>query len=179
LDESYWKHLGQMDSAGLRQLMLTYGQEVWNLAFLLTKRHHLADDIAQDVFIKAFESIHLFRGASSIKTWLLTITRNTSINYMRTAFMRKVTLTDWITAKGVNASAEKEAMEQTVTEEIWRMVLELPLKMREVLILHGKYELSTKEIAHVLGVSEGTVKSRLARARSKMSAYWKESAAYE
>ena len=179
MDETYWKHLERMDSASLQQLMSVYGQEVWNLAFLLTKRHHLADDIAQDVFIKVYESIHLFRGASSIKTWLLSITRNISINYLRTAFVRKVTLTGWITDKGVNASAEKQVVEQSVTEEIWRAVMELPLKLREVLVLHGKYELSMKEIANVLGVSEGTVKSRLARARVKMSAYWKEDAAYE
>lgn len=167
MDETYWKHLEQMDSASLQRLMSAYGQEVWNLAFLLTKRHHLADDIAQDVFIKAYESIHQFRGASGIKTWLLSITRNISINYLRTAFVRKVTLTGWITDKGVNASAEKQAVEQSVTEEIWRAVMGLPLKLREVLILHGKYELSMKEIANVLGVSEGTVKSRLARARGR------------
>ncbi|MBJ6362647.1 RNA polymerase sigma factor [Paenibacillus sp. GCM10012307] len=153
MDDSDWKYVEQMDTDGLQHLMSAYGQDIWNLAFLLTKRHHLADDITQDVFIKVYQSIHLFRGASSMKTWLLSITRNIAINYLRTAFMRKVTLTSWISTQGVNASAEKEVLEQSVAEEIWRVVLELPLKLREALILHAKYELSMKEIASVLGVS--------------------------
>ncbi len=90
-----------------------------------------------------------------MKTWLLSITRNIAINYMRTAFMRKVTLTSWISSQGVGVSAEKEVLEQSVTEEIWRVVLKLPLKLREVLILHAKYELSMKEMASVLVYQKG------------------------
>lgn len=179
MEESHWKYIDRLDADSLRQLMTDYGDEVWNLAFLLTKRAHLADDITQDVFLKAYESIHLFRGASSIKTWLLAITRNRSINAMRAAFMRKVTLTGWIGGAGVHASAEKEALELAMRDEIWRAVLELPVKLREALLLHAKYELSIKEIAGILELSEGTVKSRLSRARSRMSAQWKGGEAYE
>jgi RNA polymerase sigma-70 factor (ECF subfamily) len=60
-------------------------------------------------------------------------------------------------------------MEQSAANEIWSKVLMLPVKYREVLILDAKYELTTKEIAGVLGLAEGTVKSRLHRARQKMS----------
>ncbi|GGG14582.1 RNA polymerase sigma factor [Paenibacillus abyssi] len=179
MEEAYWKYLEHMDSESFRQLMVTYGQDVWNLAFLMTKRHHLADDITQDVFLRAYKAIGTFRGASSIRTWLLSITRNISINYLRTAFVRKVMLTERLSVRETSPSAEKVVLAHALSDEIWEAVLRLPLKLREVLVLHVKYEMTTKEIADALRISEGTVKSRLARARRKMSISWKESAAYE
>ncbi|GGG67960.1 RNA polymerase sigma factor [Paenibacillus radicis (ex Gao et al. 2016)] len=173
MEEQYWKYLNGMDADLLRELMEQFGQEVWNLAYILTKRHDLADDITQDVFFNAYRNIRFFRGESSIQTWLLSITRNTSINYLRTAFIRKVTLMEWVSDLGNSPSAEKEVLEQTFSDDIWRMVMELPLKYREVLILFGKYELSIKEIAKTLNISEGTVKSRMSRARKKMN-NWNE-----
>lgn len=53
--------------------------------------------------------------------------------------------------------------------DVWKVVLELPKKHREIIILDAKYELSYEEMAETLGVSIGTVKSRLSRARSKVS----------
>ncbi|BBI31190.1 hypothetical protein KCTCHS21_05890 [Cohnella abietis] len=105
MEESYWKYCESLDSANFHLLMTQYGQDVWNLAFVLTKRYDLADDVTQDVFLNAYKAIGTFRGASSVKTWLLSITRNISINYLRSAFMRKVTLTEWITSKGTSPSA--------------------------------------------------------------------------
>ncbi|MCQ6557736.1 sigma-70 family RNA polymerase sigma factor [Paenibacillus mendelii] len=180
LEESHWKHLTNLDAGLLRNLMEQYGQDVWSLAYIMTKRHDLADDVTQDVFLNAYRNFESFRGESSVKTWLLSMARNTSVNYMRTAFMRRVTLTAWISSKATSPSAEHEVVEQSLSDDIWRTVLKLPLKFREVLILHGKYDLSVKEIADTLGISEGTVKSRLSRARQRVSAHWKEGeAAYE
>ncbi|WP_433943751.1 RNA polymerase sigma factor [Paenibacillus sp. SN-8-1] len=182
LEQTQWEymiHIDQMSSSDLHDLMNAFGQDVWNLAFILTRRHDLADDIAQDVFLKAYSSIHTFRGHSAIKTWLLSITRNTSLNYLRSAFVRKVTLFEWINTKESSPSAEQKVMEYTFSSEIWDTVLKLPIKLREVLILHAKYEMTTKEIAAMLQLSEGTVKSRLSRARGRMAAYRKESALYE
>ncbi|RXZ84326.1 sigma-70 family RNA polymerase sigma factor [Paenibacillaceae bacterium] len=159
--------------------MQTYGRDVWNLAFLLTKRHDLADDITQDVFLIVYRTIDSFRGASTLKTWLLSITRNTSLNCLKSAFIRKVTLVEWVTSRGISPSAEKKAIELIYTDDIWRAVMKLPIKFREVLILHAKYELTTKEIADVLQLSEGTAKSRLFRARKLITAYWKEAGVYE
>ncbi|MFF2480990.1 RNA polymerase sigma factor [Paenibacillus sp. NPDC058071] len=173
MEEQYWKHLSSMDAELLRELMTQFGQEVWNLAFILTKRHDLADDITQDVFFNAYRNIRTFRGESSIRTWLLSITRNTSINYLRTAFLRKVTLMEWVSDLGTSPSAETEVLDQSFTDDLWLAVMELPLKYREVLILFGKYDLSIKEIAKTLGVSDGTVRSRLSRARKKMN-NWNE-----
>jgi RNA polymerase sigma-70 factor, ECF subfamily len=179
LEQEYWKHLARMDADSFRDLMVTHGQAVWNFAFCITKREDLADDVSQDVFLQVYRNIGSFRGQSSMKTWLFAITRNIAVNYMRTAFMRKVTLVDWVVRKDTFPSAEHEALNHALSDEIWSMVLKLPVKFREVLILEAKYELTNKEMAHVLGISEGTVKSRLSRARRKMTDLWKEEPLYE
>ncbi|MFS0726908.1 RNA polymerase sigma factor [Paenibacillus sp. 1P07SE] len=179
LGEINWNYLERMDADSFRHLMELHGQDVWNLAFTITKKHDMADDVTQDVFLKVYHSIHTFRGTSSIKTWLLSITRNMSINHLRSAFLRRVTLMGKVSMDGGNDSAEKVALDNQFTHEIWSVVLKLPLKLREVLILHAKFELNTKEIADVLQLPEGTVKSRLSRARQKMNLYWKGSAQYD
>ncbi|MDG0795326.1 RNA polymerase sigma factor [Cohnella ginsengisoli] len=96
MDETHWPYIENMDAGGLRELMLQYGSEVWNLAFVLTKRRDLADDVSQDVFLAAYRKIDTFRGASSVRTWLLSIARNTAINRLRSAFLRRVTLMERI-----------------------------------------------------------------------------------
>ncbi|MDF2724343.1 MAG: polymerase sigma-70 factor [Paenibacillus sp.] len=149
----------------LRDLMTTHGDDVWNYAFSICRKPELADDITQDVFLKVYRRLTSFRGESSVKTWLLTITRNTALDYKRSAFWRKVTLFDRITTTGSSQSAEHEALEHLAINNIWSQVLQLPPKYREVLILFAHHQLSMKEIAEVLDISVGTVKSRLHHAR--------------
>lgn len=149
----------------LRELMTAHGDDVWNYAFSICRKPELADDITQDVFLKVYRRLTSFRGESSVKTWLLTITRNTALDYKRSAFWRKVTLFDMISPQGSSRSAENEALENLSISGIWAQVLQLPPKYREVLILFAHHQLSMKEIADVLGISVGTVKSRLHHAR--------------
>ncbi|MGB8954155.1 MAG: sigma-70 family RNA polymerase sigma factor [Tumebacillaceae bacterium] len=157
----------------LHELMNLYGQDVWNLAFSLTRRAEAADDIAQDVFIKAYQKWGSYRGEAAVKTWLLKIARNTALDYQRSAFWRKVTLVDNLFDRGAHPSAEEEALERLVQDEAWQQVLRLPIKYREVLVLHAHHGLTVAEIAELLDVLEPTVKSRLRRARSKVMEAWK------
>lgn len=152
----------------LRNLMETYGNDVWNYAFSICRNSDLADDITQDAFLKVYRNLTTFRGEASVKTWLLTITRNTTYDYLRKAFWRKVTLVGFIQSTGTSLSAETEAMEKLYASDIWKKVISLPPKYREILILHAHYQLSTKEMASILNISEGTVKSRLHHARLKV-----------
>lgn len=88
----YLKHLtsGVDPDAALNDLMNEYGNDVWNFAFYLIRRSDAADDICQDVFLTLYEKLHTFRGESSIKSWLLTITRNKAYKYRRNAFFLKL-----------------------------------------------------------------------------------------
>ncbi|TNJ63661.1 RNA polymerase sigma factor [Paenibacillus hemerocallicola] len=157
-----------MDSIALDRLMLDFGKDVWNYAYFLTRDLHASDDISQEVFLRAYRSVKDFRGESTVKTWLLKITRNLSYNYRNFAFLRKVTLFEWVRHSETVASAENEFMDREATNDIWRVILDLPIIFREVLILDIQHEMTIKEMAGVLGVSEGTVKSRLHRARAKV-----------
>jgi RNA polymerase sigma-70 factor, ECF subfamily len=180
LNDEQLRYLSSLDPDTFRGVMLTYGQEVWNYAYFLTGRPELADDISQDVFLSVYRSIASYQGQSTFKTWLFAITRNTAVNYRRSAFFRRVALTGWISGTGTAPSAESETLRHLLTDEIWETVMKLPLKLREVLVLDAKYEMTIREIAELLGISQGTVKSRLSRARAKVAALWKEEdAAYE
>jgi len=153
----------------LHELMTAYGKEVWNFAFSLTRKWDVADDVTQDVFVKVFKNLDTFRSDSSIRTWLLTITRNTVIDHQRSAFIRRVSLTDWSLETGQRRSVEDDVIEQYAVNDLWKLVMKLPAKSREVLVLYAHHQLSLKEIAEVLGVTEGTVKSRMFHARRKIA----------
>ncbi len=76
----------------LDDVIKDYWQDVWNYSFIITKDPHLSDDITQDVFIKVFKNWNSFRKESSIKTWILKITRNTAINYLKSSYFKRISL---------------------------------------------------------------------------------------
>lgn len=166
----YLPYLGSDTDARqvLHDLMTAYGDDVWNYAFLICKRTDLADDITQDTFLKAYRNLSSFRGQSSVKTWLLAIARHTAFDYRKSGFFKRVFLSDAIEHRDTHPSAEKEALEMIVSNELWEQVLGLPVKLREALILYAHHQLKIKEIAELLNLSEGTVKSRIFKARMKL-----------
>lgn len=168
MSDEYLKFMTKLDSYTLNLIMDQYGQDVWNYAFLLTNNRTASDDITQDVFFQVYHHVDTFRGEASIKTWLLTITRNISRNYLRTAFFRRVLLVDSVIPKGSSRSAEEQFIEEEAANEIWRKVFKLPTKYREVIVLQAKYQLSIKEISEILKLPQGTIKSRLFEARKRM-----------
>jgi RNA polymerase sigma-70 factor (ECF subfamily) len=173
-EHNYLIYVEHMDDISFRSLMEAYGEEVWGYAYSITRNTHQADDIAQDVFLKAYTKIADFRGESSVKTWLLTITRNLAYNVRKSAFIRRVTLVDVVRGSGSQNSAESQYLDQSYTDDLWNIVMNLPAKYREVLQLDARHQLSGKEMSSLLGISEGTVKSRLHRARQSVTKSLKE-----
>ncbi len=171
LEFDYLQYTAPEYNAGsaLDQLMKAYGKDVWNFALMLTRNRDLADDIAQDVFLKVYEKLPEFRGQSSVKTWILTITRHAALDHMRSSWVRKVMLLDFLPGGPSHPSAEKELLRKLQSEEVWHAVLSLPLKLREPLLLVCHYGMTMEEAAGLLGVAKGTVKSRLHRARAAMN----------
>lgn len=161
-------------NAILSDLMERYGNDVWNYAYFLTSRFDTADDIFQDVFIKVYHSMFSFRGEASVKTWLLAITRNVVKDHRKTAWARRVFLTATVRRNDTVASTEKEVLSRMASGHIWKAVMDLPEKLREALLLFAHHQLTIPEIASLLNISPGTVKSRLHRARMKVPAMLKE-----
>ncbi|MHA6481896.1 RNA polymerase sigma factor [Paenibacillus sp. strain BS8-2] len=179
MERDYWRFVERLSPEDLNELMLLHGQEVWNYAYFLTGKTDWADDIAQEVFLSVFRSVNRYRGESSMMTWLFAITRNCTFNYRRSAFLRRVILVGQPERPGREPSAESVALGRELTDDIWEVVMGLPAKYRELLILDAKYELSLKEMAELTGLPMGTVKSRLSRARRKAADMWKEGGVYE
>ncbi|QHW33723.1 RNA polymerase sigma factor [Paenibacillus rhizovicinus] len=179
MEEDYLKHLSQIGAYDIEQLVHQYWQDVWHFSYVMTRQHDMADDIAQETFIRAFRALHTFRGESSVKTWLLKIAKHLTINYRRSALFRKIILLDQAGRHRSSPSAEAAYFDAQFADRIWELVLRLPVKQREVLLLHAHYQLKLEEMARVLGLPEGTVKSRLHRARLKVDKWLKEADASE
>ncbi|WP_235941719.1 sigma-70 family RNA polymerase sigma factor [Paenibacillus puerhi] len=172
MEPHYLQHLSHTSDkdAILRELMERYGEDVWHYAFFITRRADAADDISQEVFLSVYEKMLTFRGESSIKSWLLSITRNKSLNVLRSAFLRKVTLVGEVFRKETSPSAEAALFDRLQTRSLWQLVMGLPQKFREVLVLDAYYRFTSAEIAQLLQIPEATVRTRLYRARRKISA---------
>jgi RNA polymerase sigma-70 factor (ECF subfamily) len=173
-EHEYLRHAVRMPPDVFQSLMEEYGQDVWNYAYFLSRNADMTDDITQDVFLKAYQAIDSFRGEASAKTWLFAITRNTALNYRKSAFFRKVFPVAIVKQKSIHPSAENEFFDKQYTDNIWKIVMALPDKFREVLLLEAKYKLKLEDIAQLTKTSLGTVKSRLFRARVKVFEALKE-----
>jgi RNA polymerase sigma-70 factor (ECF subfamily) len=130
------------------------------------------EDIAQEVFLKAFRSLKSFRGGSRFYTWLYRITVNTVLNTMRSQGRRQETSLDALGGLEVQADADMEPAEVTARLELARRVREaidqLEEPYRVIIYLRELEDLSYEEIAEVVELPVGTVKSRLFRARQHL-----------
>lgn len=171
----YLKHLteGYPKSEIIKKIAETHGKDIWNYAYSIAGNATMADDITQDVLLKVMEKIQTFRGASSMKTWLLSITRNTAYTIRYKQQVKRFISFGQVDEQLHYPSAERVVMDKLDMNEAWEAVMTLPVKYREVLVLFGYHEMSMKQISETLGVPEGTVKSRLHHARIKL-ARWQE-----
>lgn len=121
-----------------------------------------AEDLVQDTLLKAFRNHHLFAPGTEIKSWLFTILRNTYFSQFRKR-RREVEDVDGLLAAAVGIEGNQEW--HAALEEVRGRLKFMPKPMRECLLLHVEDGLQYDEIALRLGVAEGTVKSRINRAR--------------
>ncbi|MFC0213926.1 RNA polymerase sigma factor [Paenibacillus chartarius] len=142
----------------IRELMGAYGGDVWNFAFALARSPEHADAITQEAFVRAYRALPLFRGESSVKAWLLALTHSAA-GSVKTSLLQRLPL------RGKSGGADDPDNDRMNAS--WRTVMELPAKLREVLILSAHHRLTIAEIAYVLDISEETAKSRLHQARLK------------
>ncbi|BBH22642.1 RNA polymerase subunit sigma [Paenibacillus baekrokdamisoli] len=174
MENDYLSSILKVNPPEIETLVNQYWHDVWQYALFLTRQEHLAEDIAQETFIRAFRSIDSFRGQCEWKTWLFRIARNIAFNYQKSAFIKRVTLIGLFKDSRKVQSAESDYFAGASMDELWKSVLELPRIYREILILDNHYGLSHAELSELLGISTGTVKSRLHRARAKLAKRMKE-----
>ncbi len=149
----------------IEQLIHTYGDYLYRIAFIYTKDEQVAEEVVQDVFLK-FHQTQQYDGRAAVKTYLTKMTINRSYDYLR-SWKTKTTQFFEQFKKPENA-AESEALKQEERGEITGAVLTLPIKYREVLLLYYYEDMQVAEIAEFLDMPQSTIKSRLQRARAKL-----------
>lgn len=152
----------------LKWLMRTYGNDVIRVAYTYLKQRQLAEDVAQDVFIKCYEKMDGFRNESSYKTWVMKITVNRCKDVLKSWSFRNLFFTDYFANKQVEPSIECTLYRDEESEFISERIMELPVKLREVIILFYYQEFTIEEIAVLLKTNQNTIKTRLHRARLKV-----------
>ena len=152
------------------QSVLPHLSAAYNLARWLTRNEHDAEDLVQAAYLRALKFFGGFRGTNS-RAWLLTIVRNTCYTWLeeRRARGPETALDEEI--HGVESNAmdpENSVLREEEKQSVRRALEELPVELREVVILRELEGLSYKEIAAIAGIPMGTVMSRLARARERL-----------
>lgn len=159
----------------VERLIEDYGQDVLKIAYLYVKDQQLAEDIFQEAFYKVMKNYHKFEHLSSEKTWLIRITINTCKDLLRTSWLRRVTT--FGTLEEQNQTQYEQPFDMTQSEsnnELYEMIMKLPQRYKEVILLFYYEDFSYDEMAKILNIPKGTVQSRLARGREKLKKMMEE-----
>jgi len=164
------------DIEAFETLIQSHQKKVYNIALRMTKNPEDAQELAQDAFVRAFTSIGKFRGDSSFSTWLYRITINVCTDFLRKRNRAILISMEQGAATNDNeqgiqiaeeAPGPDEIAEKNQLKELIKDAMDsLSADHRQVLILRDILDMSYKEIADTLNVNEGTIKSRISRARS-------------
>ena len=164
------RRAGQGDSDAFRQLVETYQAPVYRLALRMCGGDAaLAEDAAQEAFLAAWRGLPRFRGDSRFSTWLYRLTTNAAIDWLRREKRHRGM--DDVTELELpdDGPGPQDQAEQAETQQTVRRALgQLSEEHRQVLLLRYMQELDYAEIAAALEISEGTVKSRISRAKMRL-----------
>lgn len=167
------------DSDSFEQLVLENQNGVYNLAYKMTSNESDALDISQEVFIKAYTNLSRFRGDSRFSVWLYRLTYNACIDLLRRkkrVSVTSLTVNDQeddapceFDIPDIKYSPETQYERKETRKAVRDAVMSLPEQHRQVVIMREYSDMSYEEIARALHLTEGTVKSRLSRARQRLA----------
>jgi RNA polymerase sigma-70 factor (ECF subfamily) len=163
-------------------LVTRYRDRVYSLAYYMLSNAYEAEDIAQEVFVRAYINLGKFRRESGFYTWLYRIAVNIVYTQAKKYSRRRTLYEDSFREQDYSRSQAAESPEaaaqsQELREMILRAIHHLDPRFRQVLVLKELEGLDISEVAHILGLPEGTVKSRLFRAREDLKCLlqkWRE-----
>ncbi|MCL2392812.1 MAG: sigma-70 family RNA polymerase sigma factor [Oscillospiraceae bacterium] len=167
------------DSNAFEALVLANQKNVYNLALKMIKNEDDALDVSQEAFLKAYRQLEAFRGESRFSVWLYRLTYNLCIDFMRKRPKSQViSLSAYQDDGGDSVDIEipdlrelpdAKLLKKELKEQIAQSINALGQSHREILVMREINGMNYAEIAETLGINEGTVKSRLARARLSLA----------
>jgi RNA polymerase sigma-70 factor (ECF subfamily) len=165
------------DLAAFEELVRMYQKQIYNLGYRMMGNEEDASDITQEAFLKAYKSIKKFNAKSSFGTWIYRIAVNVCIDELRKrkkAKLYPIVHNDDLDEKGhklvvdTNDLPEERMEKRETRKKVRQAINRLPEDHRAVIVLRDIQERSYQEIADILGLNIGTVKSRINRARSSL-----------
>jgi len=167
------------DRAAFGQLVDEYKDKIYNYVARMLNDPYEAEDVTQEAFLRAFRSLPRFRGASSFHTWLYRIASNLAIDVVRKRKRQEPTFSLDQPLESDEGEYERELPDETGGPEdrtstretriaVRRAIMGLPEKLRDVMILYELQGETYEDIAGILDVPLGTVKSRLFNARNRL-----------
>ena len=157
-----------------RLLYETYYHDVYRKAYFITKDEFLAQDVLQEVFLKAFKQIDTLENVENIKAWLNTVTHRTAVDLLRKKEkwngvpMEEIFIEMELFDEVVTSTIEKELEHSQLKEQIHQVLDRLSPSFRVIIYLKYIENMKESEIAEKLGIKVGTVKSRAYRAKKEL-----------
>ena len=168
---------GEIDA--FRYLVEKYQIRIINTCFKYTKNFVDAEDVAQEVFLRAYDNLNNFKFDSKFYSWLYRIAVNTSLNYINSKEKRKEkeTISDESCLNNLNTSSDNPSdyyQMMELIDKVEPLFDNLPDDLKKLMELYEIYDYSYEEISKKLSVPIGTVRSRLHRARSMLISNFKD-----
>ena len=149
----------------LTKLVDQYQVSLLQMCFMYLHDRTLAEDAVQETFLKVYKSMAAFRGECSEKTWLTRIALNTCRDIKRSAWFRH---NDRRVTPENMAPAPVQPVEHYETEKLAQVIVKLPAKYKEIILLYYYQDMTMREIADSLGIAVSSVSGRLKQARAKL-----------
>jgi len=172
------EHLRAGDRLEFSRLVDAYSSSLYRLALKILGNEQDAEDILQDTFIKAFRHLPGFDGRSSVSTWLYRIATNEALMLLRRKRKESVSLDEQVEGEEGEIEPlqiidwccmpEHELMNEEARQQLDKALQKLPMSLRMVFLLRDIEDISTREAAEILEISEGALKTRLSRARLRL-----------
>ncbi len=156
-----------------RELVDRFGPRVYAIAYHFTMKREDAEELSQEIFLKLFENLHRYDGGFPLVAWILSVSRNLCIDRYRRRKREKSFR--FVTDDAVTALLKSEddpasmALKKERTKLLFSALAEIPEDLAEILVLRDLNGMAYEEIGKALDLPDGTVKSRLFRARAEIA----------
>jgi RNA polymerase sigma-70 factor, ECF subfamily len=158
------------DEFAWQSIVHKYSNLVFNICLQFTGNVQIAEELTQDIFIKVYKNSHELAHHPNFKWWLIKTSKNRCIDYYRKHKAEKLKVdTEKVADKlAVKENAEKNVLFSEKVKLLHKAIMRLPLSLRTLIILRDIQEMAYEEIAKMLKIPLGTVKSKLNRARAEL-----------
>jgi RNA polymerase sigma-70 factor (ECF subfamily) len=173
------------DTRAFDELVLKFTPRLHGLVYNMTANREDTDDLLQDIFAKAYRSLRRFRGHSSFYTWIYAIAVNMTLNFLKKRSRRQTASLEQLDSEGVDQDAlisqlrsRSDPVRETDIRELQRRLNEAMMRLSEdhraVVTMFDIQGLPHSEISEILGISQGTVRSRLFYAHQQLQNFLEE-----